>query len=230
MKKVNTVLAAGVSAVLFGLSGASFAVQSAVPWEGIIDVAGDSMFDVYYQVVFDPNSEYCNTGPLADCNPLGSPAIAKQDAEEFTEGPAYTSQEFTLSDGAFNDTTQGTWSYINAPKYVTGWSTKDGSNTLFAVFYLVDDGTTLDGDTSYKGYTADTGVLYPWLAVNSCTQGDTTQPSGSDACTLGGLSNIVWFDTDAPNPPEEIPEPGSLALLGLAVVGMGFVGGRRRKD
>lgn len=48
-----------------------------------------------------------------------------------------------------------------------------------------------------------------------------------------GLSHISFYDTGADvggSPPQEIPEPGTLGLLGLAMAGAAFTARRRRKD
>ena len=232
---IRKVLSAGSLAAALLATSAAYAAppvsQLDIPWQGIIEVGGT--FDVYYKVIADPDNTLCSNGPL-DCEFNGSPIIAKKDGEGTTEGSAYTGQ--TFSGANINDvatpSSPGTWSYeLGATPdqhYVTAWVAKDGSPDLLTVFWLVADGTTVGGDTSYKGYTANPGTLYPWWAVNTCTDGKTDQPEGDDLCKEGGLSNIVWFNSGSKNPPEEIPEPGLLGLLGLAFAGMGFAARRRR--
>ena len=61
-------------------------------------------------------------------------------------------------------------------------------------------------------------------APNSGTWVTPTNPANGQPF---GLSHITFYDTGA-RPPLEIPEPGTLALVGLAMLGAGAV--RRRKS
>ncbi len=174
---------------------------------------------MYYETFVDTtgNPNYCPPGPLANCSLTidgqTTPAIGKGDEQgyESLNGQTFDVNEFGEA--------EGTWSYSvgTPPVYATAWITKDGSpQDLLTLHYIVTPGST-----DYAAYTASPGVLYPFLAFNSC--GPNNQPADLSAdCDLGGLSNIIWFDTGSKNPPEEIPEPHVLALLGLMLVGTGF--------
>jgi len=234
---IRKVLSVGSIATALLAVNAAYAAppvsQLNIPWEGVIDLGTASTFDVYYRVFADPNNSLCSNGPLT-CEFEGSPIIAKKDGDGTTTGDAYTGQIFTGANIGDTATPSGggTWSYSlgSGPDqhYVTAWAVKDGSPDLLTIFWLVADGTVVTGDTGYAGIQASTGVNYPWWAVNTCTDGKTDQPEGDDLCKAGGLSNIVWYNSGGNNPPEEIPEPGLLGLLGLVFAGVGFAARRRR--
>ena len=215
MKNLSALLAGGSGVAAICLS----ASVGAVPSSGLLDIAGVDGFQVYYETMVDTsgNPNFCPSGPLANCSLTidghETPAIGRADGQN---SEAVSGLSFDVNSFGQNS---GTWSYDvgDPPLYATAWITKDGSpQDLLTLHYIV---TT--GSTDYAAYTAAPGVLYPFLAFNSC--GPNNEPADLDAdCDLGGLSNNVWFDTGTPNPPDEIPEPNMLALLGLIVGAAGF--------
>jgi len=220
MNRITALLSSAGGAAILCLANTA----GAVPSSGFLDIAGVDGFDVYYETFVDTsgNPNFCPPGPLANCSLTidgqTTPAIGRADAQgsESLSGQTFDVNEF--------DDESGTWSYTlgDPPQYATAWITKDGSaQDLLTLHYIVTPGST-----TYSAYTAAPGVLYPYLAFNSC--GPNNEPADLEAdCDLGGLSNIIWFDTGTQNPPEEIPEPNLLALLGLMFVGVGVALKRR---
>jgi hypothetical protein len=204
--------------------------QAAVLTSGTIPLGGP--LDVYFQVVEDPagTPNFCPTGPLSNCFYQGSEAISKVDSEgqENNPGFPYSGQTFDV-DALGNPS--GTWSYtlgLGDPQFfVTAWITKGGSDVT-TEHYLV-----LDGHTDYTAIAATPGPDYPWLSFdiknndNACQGSFEPIPINGDFLCLSGLSNITFLDSEG-GPPSEIPEPGSLALLGAALLALlGLT--RRRK-
>lgn len=107
----------------------------------------------------------------------------------------------------------------------------------------VTDGvkTDLNSDPTGPTFTIDvTGYEYLWGKYDAANagayvwyvgnlSGNQTIPSNLGSCgeTGCGLSNYALMNTDGTTPPTQIPEPISLALLGLGLASLGLI--RRRK-
>lgn len=98
----------------------------------------------------------------------------------------------------------GTWSYLNndaQDPLVTFWTAVDGS-AGFNLFWLTDGGdiVTVPQDTLFRWFTPDEREL----------------------------SHITFYDTEGDRPPEEIPEPGILLMLGTGLLAIALLRTRRR--
>ncbi len=140
----------------------------------------------------------------------GSPIIIKFDFNDAgvlttttinsTLFPTIDGSEFALAFGSGGSGT-GTWTYTPGPgdPSILAYVAKGGSN--FNVF-LNDDGSVNSGD---------------WSTPVECGP-----PSAPKPC---GLSHLSFYDSGGGT---AIPEPASLALLGMGLLGLGFAARRRR--
>lgn len=101
------------------------------------------------------------------------------------------------------------------------WATKAGAQTV-PLFWTVDASTTAAGgvcDQATPGFNVFN--LDCLNAAQVVTSGPWTSPVDDS------LSNIVFFNE---RPAAEVPEPATLALLGIGLLGAGYMARRRRDD
>jgi hypothetical protein len=192
-------LTGGVSAAF--LCSTASAISVVVPADGVLDGPAGTGVDVAFAVV-SVEATTCPSLSASECNVEGSFAIGKYNFGAFEPGPLLMAgQVFTVE---FDDDEAGTWSYNHAPSFVTAWLTTGGRPEFGTrtLFWLVPDGT-LEGDATYTGLTAATGVDWPWHTPVEMTE-------------------LYWFDTA-----NGAPEPSAFLLFGAALAGLGLV--RRRR-
>jgi hypothetical protein len=90
--------------------------------------------------------------------------------------------------------------------------------TINNVYGLADDGTTMYAVAGTQLYTVNlaSAVLTPlfdWSAAEN----------GQDLGSANGEAFIGEGSSTPPTPPTSVPEPGSLALLGTALIGLGVL-------
>ncbi len=98
-----------------------------------------------------------------------------------------------------------------------------GGPTLNNVFGLADDGTTLFAVAGTEVYSVN-----PTTAVMTALFDWSTAENGQNLGSDTGAAFVIEGTIAPPPPPNGAPEPTTLALLGVGLLGLGFVQGRRR--
>jgi len=179
-------------------AGAATVLVTGSPFDGS-DCSG--LFD-------GPQPGFSNCRIPASIDPNQSPVLIKfgfDDGDFFvtdvsTAFPSLTGVEFSFTPLTLNGSS-GTWTYTPGPDdpAIKFWVAKGGD-----VFNLFTDSSG--------------------LAVTSGTWSTPVNPANEQPFGLGHLS---FYDTSGPRPPQEIPEPGALLLVGAALAALGLM--RRRR-
>jgi hypothetical protein len=131
-----------------------------------------------------------------------SPVIAKFD---FNDNGAVT--QTSLNTTLFPSLDGTEWSF-DGPAMT--WTYNPGPGDPTITFFVAK------GGNAFNLFLADDELSDNWFTPNN--------PSGGPA----GLSHLTFYDTDGDTPPDTVPEPVSVALLGLGLLGAAIAHRRRR--
>ncbi|XKG99903.1 PEP-CTERM sorting domain-containing protein [Marinobacter nauticus] len=147
------------------------------------------------------------TGTAIQISPLIAKYKPNGDVEELnSDFTSFDGSEITIDGDA-----TGNWSYTMGEDDpgVRYWAAKAGNG--FNLFWYIDDADT-------ETCSGNTYTLACLNLAEVVTEGTWFTPDEK------GLSHISFYDSEAPT---YVPEPGSIALLGLGMLGLGLA--RRRR-
>jgi hypothetical protein len=143
-------------------------------------------------------------GKAPDCVYKGSPSISKWDADT-----GFTDEGF-LNTALFPSLTGAEWT-------ITPSAGNDGRTGTWT--YTLGPGDPIITAFTYKGGPE----FVAFGPVGAPVGGVQTGSWDVTGLQMGGLSHLTFFDTRVP-----VPEPTTLALLGIGLVGAGLASRRKR--
>ena len=223
MKKLHTLLLASAAAVIVSVA-ASDASANLITHQ----IAGNDCSG-FFGTGFEACTIFAEDEAGNDVEL--SPVIAKYDFDddgnlEKTETnslyPSIDGSEFSWT-GA--DGTSGTWTYTpddaNDPG-VRYWVAKGGP--VFLLHWVVDNDAVAAGGACENPSFFNLACLEEALVVE---EGTWSTPLRTSSARFG-LSHLTFYDTAVP--PTDVPEPATLGLLGIGLLGAGYWARRRRDD
>ena len=124
--------------------------------------------------------------------------------------PTFDAGDVDLS-GSSLGAGSGSFTY-SGPDFIRFWVAKGGGGRRgdFRVFYETSDASCVGAASTFSCMSGASfltfGTTYSWSTA------------------MGGLSHLTFYDTEV----REMSEPGTLALLGLGMIGLGLA--RRRRE